>query len=618
MDLNHTDFPKRFKKSSSSSGSKPQVIYIPNQSSMSYPSFGVDSAVVEPSFQQNTLPQVPSNEWIPPPASLSTIDYDGLDLNDEIFLNNQNPPPMRPENDGPSLPVTVSNLNYTSLQSNWNSPELSYASPFKTDTNSHYSHRRRFSSAVEQLNRMSIQQQNLLASSANSYNSTASYHSDFGSSSGPTSATVDSNKSSVSSTNKLELADHFANPGAKEERTVNPRELFGSSNSTSSISAPSRYILPLLMLSPSLGTIFKGMNTNSNDTDLRETRGDLLNSFETSNSSVMQSPEDPQSTNSGFVMNDECVSAITYWLNNTANVINDKENGKMANQFNKSSRPGWRRNNLSHNIPSHFDSSHSSLQAAVGSTNSIQKKRRQKSFNNAIPEIFTHELAANSSLTGSGDNPALEVPRDLSGFSVDSNNTMPMISPQELALFTQGLELVPGLGQDMVQDFLSSMTKQEPVYQYNNYLGTGLQQDGNQAKMIEPSRGINDEHDASLSSLSLAAKLGSTATNRAPGADSSEEEPKPFPCPECDKQFKRLEHLKRHIRSVHSNIRPFHCKYCDKKFSRSDNLAQHLKTHFKVNNNGTTTIVYGNLNPHSRGRKRSTSMTDDPRMNAEA
>lgn len=617
MDLNHTDFPKRFKKSSSSSGSRPQVIYIPNQSSMSYPSFGVDSAVVEPSFQQNTLPQVPSNEWIPPPASLSTIDYDGLDLNDEIFLNNQNPPPMRPENDGPSLPVTVSNLNYTSLQSNWNSPELSYASPFKTDTNSHYSHRRRFSSAVEQLNRMSIQQQNLLASSANSYNSTASYHSDFGSSSGPTSATVDSNKSSVSSTNKLELADHFANPGAKEERTVNPRELFGSSNSTSSISAPSRYILPLLMLSPSLGTIFKGMNTNSNDTDLRETRGDLLNSFETSNSSVMQSPEDPQSTNSGFVMNDECVSAITYWLNNTANVINDKENGKMANQFNKSSRPGWRRNNLSHNIPSHFDSSHSSLQAAVGSTNSIQKKRRQKSFNNAIPEIFTHELAANSSLTGSGDNPALEVPRDLSGFSVDSNNTMPMISPQELALFTQGLELVPGLGQDMVQDFLSSMTKQEPVYQYNNYLGTGLQQDGNQAKMIEPSRGINDEHDASLSSLSLAAKLGSTATNRAPGADSSEEEPKPFPCPECDKQFKRLEHLKRHIRSVHSNIRPFHCKYCDK-FSRSDNLAQHLKTHFKVNNNGTTTIVYGNLNPHSRGRKRSTSMTDDPRMNAEA
>ncbi|KAK6463831.1 hypothetical protein DFJ63DRAFT_318847 [Scheffersomyces coipomensis] len=71
-----------------------------------------------------------------------------------------------------------------------------------------------------------------------------------------------------------------------------------------------------------------------------------------------------------------------------------------------------------------------------------------------------------------------------------------------------------------------------------------------------------------------------------------------FPCSECDKQFKRSEHLKRHIRSVHSNIRPFHCKFCDKKFSRSDNLAQHLKTHYRIDNEGHTNIVYGN-NPSS-------------------
>lgn len=79
---------------------------------------------------------------------------------------------------------------------------------------------------------------------------------------------------------------------------------------------------------------------------------------------------------------------------------------------------------------------------------------------------------------------------------------------------------------------------------------------------------------------------------------------KPFPCPDCAKQFKRSEHLKRHIRSVHSNIRPFHCKYCEKKFSRSDNLAQHLKTHYKVNTNGTTTIIYGNPNLHNRGGRK--------------
>lgn len=60
-----------------------------------------------------------------------------------------------------------------------------------------------------------------------------------------------------------------------------------------------------------------------------------------------------------------------------------------------------------------------------------------------------------------------------------------------------------------------------------------------------------------------------------------EEEEKPFKCQECTKAFRRSEHLKRHIRSVHSSERPFHCSYCDKKFSRSDNLSQHLKTHKK-------------------------------------
>lgn len=58
-------------------------------------------------------------------------------------------------------------------------------------------------------------------------------------------------------------------------------------------------------------------------------------------------------------------------------------------------------------------------------------------------------------------------------------------------------------------------------------------------------------------------------------------EDKPFQCSECTKAFKRSEHLKRHIRSVHSNERPFACTLCEKKFSRSDNLSQHLKTHKK-------------------------------------
>lgn len=71
--------------------------------------------------------------------------------------------------------------------------------------------------------------------------------------------------------------------------------------------------------------------------------------------------------------------------------------------------------------------------------------------------------------------------------------------------------------------------------------------------------------------------MGSTATmSSREGQDDVE---KPFLCATCGKSFRRSEHLRRHIRSVHSMERPFACTLCDKKFSRSDNLSQHLKTH---------------------------------------
>ncbi|TFK66844.1 hypothetical protein BDN72DRAFT_859576 [Pluteus cervinus] len=48
----------------------------------------------------------------------------------------------------------------------------------------------------------------------------------------------------------------------------------------------------------------------------------------------------------------------------------------------------------------------------------------------------------------------------------------------------------------------------------------------------------------------------------------------------CGRMFKRMEHLKRHLRT-HTMERPYTCPHCAKRFSRSDNLSQHVRTHIR-------------------------------------
>lgn len=75
---------------------------------------------------------------------------------------------------------------------------------------------------------------------------------------------------------------------------------------------------------------------------------------------------------------------------------------------------------------------------------------------------------------------------------------------------------------------------------------------------------------------------GSTAVETPPGTNGVLAG-RMFRCPldTCSRLFKRLEHLKRHVRT-HTQERPYVCQRCHKRFSRSDNLTQHLKTHEKA------------------------------------
>lgn len=504
-----------------------------------HPQLGLDHLLLDvatqmapPSMLLGPLAVVLANsDWIPPPASLTAVNSEGIDLNDEIFFS-YNPlgssapyaDVYAPSNDMEVLLLTLllATLPYNALQLAITTPDLSLASPVKLDANLHYSHHRRFSLTVDQLNRMTIHPHRL----------------------------------------KLPSPEGYVGLGLPqkniEERTINPRQLLGINLGVSMGAASagqniapvsSRYILPSSVLSPSLSTFFsRGGGMADVDFPTHDVVANGMQGLIEMQEMPIPAANDGVIGVNNYVMNEECVSAITSWLNNTDNIILDKADGAAMRNPTGIVKPNWKRRNSIQVLPTRTE-----LVMQRGPPG--QKRKHRKSVNSSIPE-----------------------------------DTVP-------AQVSQSLHLPPT---SYAPQFLPmSLYSMEPALQPEPALVRGLD---------TGSDGLQTSSFSLKSVESVGVPLVDKPVSRQLSVTENDDEPKPFPCPECEKQFKRLEHLKRHIRSVHLNIRPFHCKYCEKKFLRSDNLAQHSKTHFKLNANGTTTIIYGNPNPHSRGgRKKSVS-----------
>ena len=75
------------------------------------------------------------------------------------------------------------------------------------------------------------------------------------------------------------------------------------------------------------------------------------------------------------------------------------------------------------------------------------------------------------------------------------------------------------------------------------------------------------------------ASLSSKTRGNPRGRKASHDGTREHACDVCGKRFRRIEHKKRHLRSVHTEEKPFPCGVCGKFFSREDNCRQHLKIH---------------------------------------
>ncbi|ODV76899.1 uncharacterized protein CANTADRAFT_24158 [Suhomyces tanzawaensis NRRL Y-17324] len=390
-------------------------------------------------------------------------------------------------------------------------------------------------------------------------------------------------------------------------RTINPRELFTSSKIPTSLSSPALTTLYALNGSHTSHTSstnplpqsinFKGFSASSGFPNIPNLPNQALSSGMASKSSVRAPKFD-------FKMNDECYNAISYWLNNTllSAESEDDPDAFASGPADEATKimvnpTGIIKGNYgaTRSRPHSFSASHSSYAGVTKRRNSIQLSN---------PSSYTQQVPTLKKL----DSQQMNEEDEDDEVILDSAGSFHEIAPPSILSAGQKNKRRKSY---TTEDASSRGFLENPKLEASmTYSQMNAQPQAPRARKTS-SPNIQQDAFASTSKSKVVLTSNANSNTSAPGSASAHTIPASvpvvpnaqgaFPCSECDKQFKRSEHLKRHIRSVHSNIRPFHCKYCDKKFSRSDNLAQHLKTHYRVDANGQTTILYGNSASHARG-----------------
>jgi len=128
------------------------------------------------------------------------------------------------------------------------------------------------------------------------------------------------------------------------------------------------------------------------------------------------------------------------------------------------------------------------------------------------------------------------------------------------------------------------MQRVQSAVDFSNLLNPEASTEGNQREDGSPRQQQQQQQqpEADMATVGLLRANGPLAG--AQPAEATNELPRPYKCPLCDKAFHRLEHQTRHIRT-HTGEKPHACQFpgCSKKFSRSDELTRHSRIHSNPN-----------------------------------